>query len=514
MLVFLSMTAQLLWLSLVALAFQSPRRTLAATPKFDPRGFAANWACPQSGSFLGNFPENYHYDDDNHGYMLSAAGDFWTTFPMKDAKYHLDDHFKPLAKPWLNSSLPFGFLIKPAAYGPENRVLIQMALDDKSPTRPPYPNATEIIRYNHTFLGIDIFRFEKKGFENMAYLMKKGIFNCHINRYLSVWDMVVKNKAEENETIREQFIAKRNSGRKMDHLLADGHCKEGGNDSRHIRHECEEARGGMDKHMDYRGLYPKQLTCGVQAAHPICCYTSWKDIDKISQHMGKEYTFGEPDGYCKTRQTPEKEDFFLPPRMRSLGRIAECRSIVKGRGKAQKALFTKKLECNPLFMATAKTCGFVGSKGENLHFPCLASCYDSMVLQLEITPLKKQPAEFHLTAAVRRHHRLSQPPYNVGIKDKKGEHRLFGYKASLTDHRTDYLGAKIENKFSAKNRTFSTDRYVGVWLSWENRTQGRNPVGPLLKVGGKILILFCSKNNAFFLLFRLVRKAMQSPKWS
>ncbi len=487
---------------------------MSQSAQFDPIDFTEQWACKQDGSFLGNFPESFYYHTDNHGYMLSSEPDAWTTFPTKEAKHYLDDHSEPLSKPWPNSSVPFGFHVKPGAYGPENRIIIQLALDDKSPTRPPYNNATEtVVQYSEDLVEVELPRYTQRGYGTMWELMKKGVFNCHINRHLSLWDL----QFSDNRTVRQLFQRKQRAEERVRELKEKDLCDHG-----NLKDDCEREMYLINEvPYDFFHLKKEQFACGVQVDYPLCCYASWQNhTDSIAKHMGGEYEWGK-GGQCKGRVRVTKDDLLFDKK--------ECDLYVdEGSPKSnntqisEKVLFHERPECNFVFVRSRKSC-LVSESDEGgggmrpFAYPCVASCYTSIVLQVEIVPLEEAPAEFYLTAVVRRFHRLSQPPRNVAVADDKGEHRFFGYNARLSHHRTDYLGAKVDNGFSDANKTFSTERYVGVWFAWENRTrenkkeniEGKGPFLKVTKWREEVLCLIDLKP----LSYRLVKKVTLPRKW-
>ncbi len=430
---------------------------LNAGAEFDYADLEKNWNCRREGNLLGNFPEDFYYHTRNQGFKLSAPPDTWTTFPTEYAKLHVDDRGQQISWAWGNISEPISFKVKPNAFGPENRILVQLSLDQKDPTSPPYKHAGSSIK--RFFKGTGWYDIEKYvGFDGMWELMEHGIFNCHINRHINLrtrrtshQTLTIPQQSQLRERFREQWR------------------RDGCNDST-ADEMCPWARGSFSAYSSLQD----QVECGVMVTNPLCCYSTFRsrrELENIRRNMGKELYDWNEQKSCLTEYEGHSEEFKpgpsceYPEDKQTLPYIADAWA------------FAEDPACNSNLFTTAESCQVkepsLPEKNISYVYPCSTTCYSSIVLQIEIIPLEDAPAEVHVSAVVERYTKLLQPPRNVTAIPG-----FFGYHVNLTDRRTDYLGVKVD----VEKLQMSADEWTPLWIGWEGRDPEENK-GPVLLLG-------------------------------
>lgn len=262
---------------------------------FDFFDLSANWPCSQEGDLKGNFPQDLWYDDEtNRAIRLAVPPDQWTTFPVPHAKTHIDTKDQMLVRPWSNISEPVAFYVTPRGYGRENRIVVQMALSASHPTEPPFPLAKEAVRlFENEPIGLR----QHKDFNEMWELMKRGLFNCHINRHLNMHGVTTRSNDKDIYETRARRLEL--------WALVEANRKEHGECGRQIikfegyRTYCQVWEDLLQDN-EYGDFY-EVTPCGAMVDHPLCCYATWDSREQIRRRMGKDqYDWNEGE-QCKNQ---------------------------------------------------------------------------------------------------------------------------------------------------------------------------------------------------------------------
>ncbi|TRY64229.1 hypothetical protein TCAL_14305 [Tigriopus californicus] len=497
-----------------------------------------NWLCESSGRKLGNFPPLSDYRDPRTLTPLLSPADQWTTFPVKvkatstpvralHGLFEYDDHKQLVSRSWQDPGTPMGFYIKPHGVGFGNRIIFQLGLSEESPIEPPYPdssvpgspaNASTLVRFWSEY-------------KLMWRMMKLGLFNCHVNR------------------ASNYFYGK---------FPPDYPTS--------VATDVDKALAGLSfSDHDWSSIESRYPVAGCQAGvdNPVCCYGGFSKREY--RYIQKNLVGDDKDPlYEKSTFCPLK---FYIDNYEKYRTQSSCQRATKNMTQAEKILFhhsTSNRRCNKHLFPSLDSCLMVDKIKENRSevmkndpdfvfqeynhvFPCTASCYKAMIVQVELIPSfghstttrstttttttttsstttkpgnlpdfefdfdnrqanesstipptspnsttesVTEPIEgsdqIHVSAITIRLNRISQPPYNLSDVP-----RYFGYemstmpKSEIPWQRTDYVGTQLN---LTRPFRLPSEEFTGIWIRWLDKgsnisEKSYNTQGPLLQIG-------------------------------
>lgn len=501
---------------------------------FNYANLGENWQCEATGRKLGNFPPFADYRDPRTMKPLLSPADQWTTFPVKvkatstpvralHGLFEYDDHKQLVSRSWKDPEIPMGFYIKPHGVGFGNRIIFQLGLSEESPIEPPYPDSSI---HGSPANASTLVRFWSE-YKLMWRMMKLGLFNCHVNR------------------ASNYFYAK---------FPPDFPTS--------VSQDVQKALAGLSfSDHDWSSIESRYPVAGCQAGvdNPICCYAGFS---------AREYRFIQTSLVGEGKEALYEKSTFCPLKFyidnyEKYRTQSSCQKATQNMTQAEKIIFhhtTSNRRCNKHLFPSLDSCLMVDKIKENRSesmkndpdfvfqeynhvFPCTASCYKAMIVQIELVPSfghstttkststttttttssttaipgnlsdfefnfdKRQvnesletPAtpnstvesiieaiedsdDIHVSAITIRLNRISQPPYNLSDVP-----RYFGYemitlpKSELPWQRTDYVGTQLN---LTKPFRMPSEEFTGIWIRWLDK--GSNISVKSFKTQGPVL---------------------------
>ena len=355
--------------------------------------------------------------------------------------------------------------------------------------------------------------------------MKKGLFNCFLNRYRgefleASYKGFIRGSISSVMEMRDKY-----AWRYKDCLSK---AKDRGIDPERFGCGRQEARADLPV-----ASRMNRAHCWIGREYPVCCYAAFlranengggNQFEQILKAMGgkEEYPVGpNNDNHCVHEQ-----DYFEGEYM-----TGKCKKSDLEQGyewTKYHAVVIEEPECNTNLFPSVVSClarrrnqteaekqevEEESKRGEYQHpynmnrlgtllldpgdrvddsagppnstFPCSASCLKGLVVNVEILPRPSEVvgnrteafvvSEVVVSAAFNRLTRIEQPE-----RKAEGE-KWFGYELNQGAVRTDYMWASKELESPV---TMRTDKFTGFWMRWRKRNE---KVGPVLEVRGKAI---------------------------